>query len=38
MASVIDIGLASETVKEVLAGYNFRNLDEETEFSQKHHH
>ncbi|MDN7131690.1 6-carboxytetrahydropterin synthase [Halomonas sp. MC140] len=32
---VIDIGLASETVKEVLAGYNFRNLDEEAEFSGK---
>ncbi|WP_235041663.1 6-pyruvoyl trahydropterin synthase family protein [Vreelandella profundi] len=32
---VIDIGLASETVKEVLAGYNFRNLDEESEFSGK---
>lgn len=32
---VIDIGLASETLKEVLAGYNFRNLDEEAEFSGK---
>ena len=30
---VIDIGLASETVKEVLAGYNYRNLDDEPEFS-----
>lgn len=29
---VIDIGLASETVKEVLAGYNFQNLDEVSEF------
>ncbi|MGO2240178.1 MAG: 6-pyruvoyl trahydropterin synthase family protein [Halomonas sp.] len=32
---VIDIGLASKTVKEVLAGYNFRNLDEAAEFSGK---
>ncbi len=30
---VIDIGLASETVKEVLAGYNYRNLDEVSELS-----
>lgn len=30
---VIDIGLASETVKEVLAGYNYRNLDEVSEFT-----
>ena len=30
---VIDIGLASETVKEVLAGYNYRNLDEVSEFN-----
>lgn len=29
---VIDIGLASETVKEVLASYNFQNLDEVSEF------
>ncbi|AQU81627.1 MULTISPECIES: 6-pyruvoyl trahydropterin synthase family protein [unclassified Halomonas] len=29
---VIDIGLASETVKEVLADYNFQNLDEVSEF------
>ena len=29
---VIDIGLASETVKAVLAGYNFSNLDEVPEF------
>ncbi|AVI62674.1 6-pyruvoyl trahydropterin synthase family protein [Halomonas sp. GFAJ-1] len=29
---VIDIGLASETVKEVLANYNFQNLDEVSEF------
>ncbi|AIA75314.1 MULTISPECIES: 6-pyruvoyl trahydropterin synthase family protein [Halomonadaceae] len=32
---VIDIGLASETVKEVLADYNYRNLDEVSEFSGK---
>ncbi|MCH4809715.1 6-pyruvoyl trahydropterin synthase family protein [Vreelandella neptunia] len=32
---VIDIGLASETVKEVLAGYNFQNLDEVSEFKGK---
>lgn len=32
---VIDIGLASETVKEVLAGYNFKNLDEVSEFNGK---
>ena len=30
---VIDIGLASETVKEVLANYNYRNLDEVSEFN-----
>lgn len=30
---VIDIGLASETVKEVLADYNYRNLDEVSEFT-----
>lgn len=30
---VIDIGLASETVKEVLANYNFQNLDDVSEFS-----
>ena len=30
---VIDIGLASETVKEALAGYNYRNLDEVSEFT-----
>lgn len=29
---VIDIGLASETVKEVLAHYNFQNLDDVSEF------
>ncbi|RUR33395.1 6-carboxytetrahydropterin synthase [Vreelandella andesensis] len=32
---VIDIGLASETVKEVLADYNYRNLDEVSEFTGK---
>ncbi|MGO1427125.1 MAG: 6-pyruvoyl trahydropterin synthase family protein, partial [Halomonas sp.] len=32
---VIDIGLASETVKSVLAGYNFQNLDEVSEFKGK---
>ncbi|MGP9766013.1 6-pyruvoyl trahydropterin synthase family protein [Halomonas sp. AOP13-D3-9] len=32
---VIDIGLASETVKAVLAGYNFSNLDEVPEFAGK---
>lgn len=32
---VIDIGLASETVKSVLAGYNFSNLDEVPEFNGK---
>ncbi|UTD53959.1 MULTISPECIES: 6-pyruvoyl trahydropterin synthase family protein [Halomonadaceae] len=32
---VIDIGLASETVKEVLADYNYRNLDEVSEFGGK---
>lgn len=32
---VIDIGLASDTVKEVLAGYNFQNLDEVSEFKGK---
>lgn len=32
---VIDIGLASETVKSVLADYNFSNLDEVTEFAGK---
>ncbi|MDN3558933.1 6-pyruvoyl trahydropterin synthase family protein [Vreelandella neptunia] len=32
---VIDIGLASETVKLVLAGYNFCNLDEVPEFAGK---
>lgn len=32
---VIDIGLASETVKAVLAGYNFQNLDEISEFNGK---
>lgn len=32
---VIDIGLASETVKSVLAGYNFSNLDEVPEFAGK---
>lgn len=32
---VIDIGLASEMVKEVLAAYNYRNLDEVSEFSGK---
>ena len=32
---MIDIGLASETVKEVLADYNYRNLDEVSEFSGK---
>lgn len=30
---VIDIGLSSETVKEVLADYNYRNLDEVSEFT-----
>lgn len=30
---VIDIGLASETVKEVLANYNYRNLDEVSELN-----
>ncbi|EHJ93271.1 6-pyruvoyl trahydropterin synthase family protein [Vreelandella boliviensis] len=32
---VIDIGLASETVKSVLANYNFSNLDEVPEFAGK---
>lgn len=32
---VIDIGLASETVKSVLANYNFCNLDDVPEFSGK---
>tara|TARA_R110002124_G_scaffold250327_1_gene415359 strand:+ start:46 stop:414 length:369 start_codon:yes stop_codon:yes gene_type:complete len=32
---VIDIGLASETVKSVLVGYNFCNLDEVPEFAGK---
>lgn len=32
---VIDIGLASETVKAVLSGYNFSNLDEVPEFKGK---
>lgn len=32
---VIDIGLASETVKEVLAGYNFCNLDDISAFRGK---
>lgn len=32
---VIDIGLASETVKEVLAGYNFYNLDDISAFRGK---
>lgn len=32
---VIDIGLASETVKAVLSGYNFSNLDEAPEFKGK---
>ena len=32
---VIDIGLASETVKAVLSDYNFSNLDEVAEFKGK---
>ncbi|WP_447528072.1 6-pyruvoyl trahydropterin synthase family protein [Vreelandella sp. TE19] len=32
---VIDIGLASDTVKEVLATYNMQNLDEVPEFRGK---
>jgi 6-pyruvoyl-tetrahydropterin synthase len=32
---VIDIGLASETVKAVLSGYNFYNLDEVPELAGK---
>lgn len=32
---VIDIGLASETLKEVLSDYNFQNLDEISEFKGK---
>ncbi len=32
---VIDIGLASDTVKAVLADYNFQNLDELSEFKGK---
>ncbi|MFG6666279.1 6-pyruvoyl tetrahydropterin synthase family protein [Halomonas sp. HNIBRBA4712] len=32
---VIDIGLASETVKEVLAEYNFQNLDDVPAFKGK---
>ena len=30
---VIDIGLASRALSEVLAAYNYRNLDEEPDFS-----
>ncbi|MDR5876500.1 6-carboxytetrahydropterin synthase [Halomonas sp. CUBES01] len=32
---VIDIGLAGETLKAVLAGYNFQNLDEVSELEGK---
>ena len=32
---VVDIGLASEQLKKVLAGLNYRNLDEEQEFIGK---
>ena len=34
-ALVVDIGLASETLRSVLAGLNFRNLDDEPAFAGK---
>ena len=34
-ALVVDIGLASETLRNVLAGLNFRNLDDEPAFAGK---
>ena len=34
-ALVVDIGLASEALRSVLAGLNFRNLDDEPAFAGK---
>ena len=32
---IVDIGLASETLKSILKGLNYKNLDESDEFSDK---
>jgi len=32
---IVDIGLASETLKSILKGLNYKNLDESDEFSEK---